>query len=135
MLGDRLAGVGGKRTVTSLIWASWMLALFVAHAETVTVRSGNGSVGGRDTAITFLAGPASSDFNHTLVQSDFTSAQTGPAAYILSGLGVEWLSRLSEDSSAHWVGTKPVPTKSMETQPRPCMLPVSRFQTRLPLPP
>jgi hypothetical protein len=30
-----------------------------------------------------------------------------PAAFILSGLGTEWITGLSEDPTAHWIGTNP----------------------------
>jgi len=107
---------GGKRIFTSLIWTGLALAVSSACAETVTIRSGNGFESSpvrstkpplelRDTAITFLQGPANSDFPQTLATSDFSSAQRGPAAYIQSGLGVGWLPGLTEDSSAHWIGT------------------------------
>jgi uncharacterized protein (TIGR03437 family) len=70
-----------------------------------TVRSGNGSVGGRDSAVTFLQGPVNTDFTHTFTSTDFSNAQNGPAAFILNGLGVIWLPSLSEDPLAHWIGT------------------------------
>ena len=79
----------------------------LVSAATVTVRSGNGSAGGTDHAITFLAGPATSDFPRVLSSVDFSNAQIGPSASILSGLGVIWLASLSEDPSARWIGTNP----------------------------
>ena len=75
-------------------------------AETVTVRSGNGAVGGTDRAVTFLLGPATGPFNHTFTSADFTSAQSGPAAFILSQTPY-WISGLPSDPSAHWIGTNP----------------------------
>jgi len=73
-------------------------------AETVTVRSGNGTVGGRDASVTFLLGPAIGDFTHTLTATDFSSAQSGPAAYIIRPNPL-WITGLSEDPSAKWIGT------------------------------
>jgi uncharacterized protein (TIGR03437 family) len=73
-------------------------------AETVTVRSGNGTVGGRDGSVTFLLGPAIGDFNHVFTASDFSAAQTGPPAFIIRPNPL-WISGLSEDASAKWIGT------------------------------
>ena len=84
----------------SLIAVSW------ASAETVTVRSGNGPVGGTDSSIHFLLGPTNGGFNHTFTSMDFASAQSGPAAFILSQTPY-WISGLPSDPSAHWIGTNP----------------------------
>ncbi|MGA2770097.1 MAG: IPT/TIG domain-containing protein [Bryobacteraceae bacterium] len=76
----------------------------LAIAESVTVRSGNGSVGARDSAVTFLLGPADTDFSHPFTSTDFSSAQNGPAAFIVSR-NASWISGLSVDSAASWIGT------------------------------
>lgn len=82
------------------------LTLFAssAMAATVTVRSGNGNLGGRDSAVTFLVGPANSDFSPPLSAVDFASAQRGPAAFIISPFPL-WLPSLSTDSTAKWIGS------------------------------
>jgi hypothetical protein len=41
-----------------------LLTASLGNTETVTVRSGNGNVGARDSAVTFLLGPADTDFSH-----------------------------------------------------------------------
>jgi uncharacterized protein (TIGR03437 family) len=81
-----------------------LAAGFVGCAETVNVRSGNGSLGGRDSSVTFLLGPSTGNLGHTLGTADFTSAQTGPNAYIVSPNPL-WIPGLSGDSSAKWIGT------------------------------
>ena len=74
------------------------------QTETVTVRSGNGSVGGRDGSVTFLLGPASGDLNQPFTASDFQSAQKGPAAFIISPNAL-WIKSLQEDALATWVSS------------------------------
>jgi uncharacterized protein (TIGR03437 family) len=88
-------------------WSFSLFAVSCATAETVTVRSGNGvTPPGRDLSITFLQGPATGDFGHTFTSSDFSAAQTGPAAFVVSP-NPSWLTKLSSDPSAHWIGTGP----------------------------
>jgi uncharacterized protein (TIGR03437 family) len=76
----------------------------VAVAETVTVRSGSGNIGSRDSSVTFLLGPANTDFSHPFTSTDFSNAQSGPAGFIVSRNPL-WVSGLSEDASAKWIGT------------------------------
>jgi hypothetical protein len=71
-------------------------------AETVTFRSGNGSVGGSDSVITFLGGPANAGFGTAFTSSDFTNAQTGTAAAIISPNGA-W-GTFPIDPAALWIG-------------------------------
>lgn len=89
-----------------------ILTASFACAETVTIRSGNGSVGTRDSFISFLLGPDASDFSSPLTVTDFANAQTGPAAYIptpgpcqVCGPNFHWASQLPSDPKAQWVGT------------------------------
>ena len=46
-------------------------------ADTVTLRSGNGSVGGQDRAIAMLKGPANGAFGHAFSSTDFTNEHRG----------------------------------------------------------
>lgn len=80
------------------------LTAAIASAQTVTVRSGNGSVGGRDAAVTFLLGPPTGDFNHLFTATDFSNAQAGPAAFIVTP-NPAWIPKLPSDPSAQWIGT------------------------------
>ena len=74
------------------------------NAATVTVRSGNGSIGGTDAYVRFLIGPSFGPFGHVFTAADFASAQTGPPAFILAPNPL-WISGLSEDPFAQWIGT------------------------------
>jgi hypothetical protein len=71
---------------------------------TITVRSGNGSPGGLDSAVTFLPGPSYGDFGHAFTPGDFSAAQTGAAAFIDPPNGA-WVSSLPADPPAQWIGT------------------------------
>jgi uncharacterized protein (TIGR03437 family) len=82
------------------------IAINPAGAQTVSLRSGNGTVGGTDSAITFLLGPEAGGFPSPFTQSDFLNAQSGPAAFIVPPNSA-WISGLSEDPSAKWIGTNP----------------------------
>ena len=73
-----------------------------ANATIVTLRSGNGSIGGTDSFVTFLDGPNATDFG-VLTAANFSSAQTGLAASIITANGA-WISSLAEDAAAKWIG-------------------------------
>ena len=88
-----------------------MLSSAAGFAATVTVRSGNGTIGGRDASITFLQGPADTDFASPFTQTDFTNAQNGPAAFILSPWA-GWVPSLSADPSAKWIGSSSISSSS-----------------------
>jgi len=84
-----------------------VLTALIANAQTATtVRSGNGAVGGTDSAVTFLQGPGDSDFANAFTATDFSNAQNGPAAFI-AARNSAWITGLSEDPSAQWIGTNP----------------------------
>ena len=76
----------------------------LASGQTVALRSGNGPVGGADNQVTFLLGPPTGPFDHPFTSADFASAQSGPAAFIVSPNPL-WISGLSSDPSTHWIGT------------------------------
>lgn len=80
------------------------IAASIVNAATVTVRSGNGSIGGTDAYVRFLIGPSFGPFGHVFTAADFASAQTGPPAFILAPNPL-WISGLSEDPFAQWIGT------------------------------
>lgn len=81
-----------------------VFGLFAASlsAESVSFRSGNGSVGGSDSSINFLGGPANSGFGAAFTASDFTNAQSGTAASIISPNGA-W-GTFPIDAAALWIG-------------------------------
>src|SRR5579863_2749576 len=83
-----------------------LLSTLLVTAATVTVRSGNGAIGGTDASIHFLLGPPIGDFGHLFTPTDFSNAQNGTPAYILSPNPL-WIRGLSPDPSAQWIGTNP----------------------------
>jgi hypothetical protein len=87
--------------------AALVLALVgtrLSQAETVVLRSGNGSVGGNDTLISMLAGPADAAFATAFTSSDFAAAGSGPAAFIIANHGA-WIATLPGDPLARWIST------------------------------
>jgi hypothetical protein len=92
------------RLMARCCWVLLVASASLAIAQTVTVRSGNGSVGGRDSSVTFLLGPANTDFSSSFTQADFSSAQHGPAAFIIPPNPL-WVPGLSADPNAKWIGT------------------------------
>jgi hypothetical protein len=88
-------------------WAAIALAFFggtISHAETVVLRSGNGSIGGNDTLISMLTGPADTNFSTAFTPADFSAAGSGPAAFIIANHGA-WTPTLSTDPLARWIST------------------------------
>jgi MYXO-CTERM domain-containing protein len=77
-----------------------------AHADQIiTLHSGNGSIGGADSAISMLVGPPNSAFANAFTATDFAAASTGPAATIISR-NASWLyTPAFSDPSAQWVST------------------------------
>jgi hypothetical protein len=71
-------------------------------AASITVHSGNGSVGSADSAVHFLLGPASTDFAAAFTAANFTSARTGPFARIIAPNGA-WVPA-SSIPGALWIG-------------------------------
>ncbi len=80
-----------------------LLALMpaVTSAGLVTVRSGNGVIGGTDSAITFLGGPINNGFTAPLNAGNLTSAAGGPAAFVIPN-NSNWAVDLG--TSAKWIG-------------------------------
>ena len=81
----------------------FLLVTATIPAATVTIRSGNGSIGATDASVHFLLGPSSGDFGHVFTPSDFLNAQTGPPAFIVTPNSL-WIPNLSSDPLAKWVG-------------------------------
>jgi hypothetical protein len=102
-----------RRTVFSTLPLQYVCAISAftlaalaipARAETVVVRSGNGIVGGTDTLVNMLLGPANSAFGAAFTPADFTSAQTGPDAFIIAPNGA-WIASLPSNPAALWIST------------------------------
>src|SRR4051812_8161695 len=75
-----------------------------ARAETVILRSGNGSIGSNDSLVNMLVGPADSEFSTAFTAANFTSARTGPDAFIIAPNG-SWISALAGDPTSKWIAT------------------------------
>ena len=75
------------------------------NEQTITVRSGNGSPGGPDAAVTFLAGPQGGAFVAPFTAIEFDGAKTGPAAAVLSP---PFSTLIASDPAAQWIGTSQV---------------------------
>ncbi len=69
----------------------------------LALRTGDGSIGGLDARVRFLAGPAGG-FGRVLSASDFTAAASGPSANVIAPDG-GWRANLAADSAAQWIGT------------------------------
>jgi len=78
----------------------------VTFAETVILQSGNGAVGGTDSQITMLLGPADTPFSTAFTPADFAAAQSGPAASIIANHPA-WIATLPSNPSARWISTAP----------------------------
>jgi hypothetical protein len=76
----------------------------MSHAETVVLRSGNGSIGGNDTLISMLTGPADTNFSTAFTPADFAAAGSGPAAFIIANHGA-WIPTLPGDPLARWISS------------------------------
>ena len=79
------------------------LTAVLAYADqTITVRSGNGSVGSRDSQVHVLRYGRSADI--TPAAADFTTAQTAPFAYIVAP-DATYVPSLPSDPAAKWIAT------------------------------
>src|SRR5579862_5993945 len=73
-----------------------LIAATLSNAETVTVRSGS--------SVHFLAGPSTGQFSRVFTTADFSNAQNGTAAFVITPNPL-WLPSLGADPSAKWIGT------------------------------
>jgi len=76
-----------------------VIAASCVSATTITVVSGNGSVGSADSQIHFLGGPANTDFG-AFTPASFTSAQIGSFAQIINP-HPSWNATIA---GAQWIG-------------------------------
>jgi hypothetical protein len=70
--------------------------------ETITLRSGNGSIGQADSKVKMLVGPADTHFSNLFTNTDFTAARNGSAALITQNNGA-WIASLPADANAKWI--------------------------------
>ena len=101
-----------KSTISGLI-VGLMASISTAQADQIiNLKSGNGVIGGTDSAISMLVGPLDTYFGDPLVSpgtpfaaSDFTNARTGPQANIIPNHHA-WVPPASfSDTSAQWIST------------------------------
>ncbi len=108
--------VGAAMVAISLINSESM------RAETVALQSGNGAIGGTDSQISMLLGPADAPFSALLTAADFAAAQTGPAASIIANHPA-WIATLPSNAGAR--GSRPAPTVRAKAAPL-CTRSISR---------
>ncbi len=85
--------------------AVFFLSAPSVRADLVILHSGNGPLGGNDGQVHMLVGPGNGPFTSAFAASDFTSADTGPNAFIIPRNTSGWIANLSTDSAAQWIGT------------------------------
>lgn len=76
-----------------------------AFGGTITLQSGNGPVGGTDSRVTMLVGPANGGFGVVFDSSHFAAALSGPPAFVSPANGA-WKAHLDPDPSAEWLTTR-----------------------------
>lgn len=85
-----------------------LLSLMVqpAFALVIDLKSGNGSLGGSDSDISMLLGPANTGFSSVFTPADFSAARSGPAAEIISN-HTAWIppASFAGDTTAQWIST------------------------------
>ncbi len=80
-----------------------------ASATIIDLYSGNGVIGGTDSKITFLQGPANSAFANAFTASDFLAAKNGLAAPIINSHPAwvsEGLDSIGGNAAAQWISDK-----------------------------
>lgn len=75
-----------------------------AEAETLVLRSGNGSVGGSDAQVRMLVGPINGSFASAFTATDFANARGGNSAVIIAPHSL-WIASLPSDPAAGWIST------------------------------
>jgi hypothetical protein len=95
------------RTIAALFaFLCAMLTPEVGRADLILLHSGNGSVGGTDSEVSMLVGPADSPFGVAFTPADFIAAGSGPFASIVAP-HADWLPFLPADPTAKWISTDP----------------------------
>ena len=87
-----------------LVFAVGLCSMGVAQAAVITLQSGNGVVGGLDSQVRMLVGPANTGFTTALTPVDFAAASAGVAAYIVTP-HVFWAGGLTGNPAAQWIST------------------------------
>jgi hypothetical protein len=97
--------MGGFMGIRTLLAAGLVVfgAVSAQANQIISLHSGNGTIGGTDSAINFLVGPANSGFAAPFTPTDFANASAGAAASIITPNGA-WGASLPP---AQWIGTNP----------------------------
>lgn len=94
-----------NRSIPAGVAVACGLWLSAADAGTIAIRSGNGPVGGLDSEITMLVGPANGAFGAAFGPAHFAAAESGPHAFVSVSDGA-WKSHLDADPAAEWITTR-----------------------------
>jgi hypothetical protein len=99
-----------KSLKSALVGIAFVAGIGVTSAsadQIINLRSGNGTVGGTDSAISMLVGPADTFFATAFTAADFASARSGPQAQIISR-NAAWIDPSAfSDTSAQWINDIP----------------------------
>ncbi|MFA7332200.1 MAG: T9SS type A sorting domain-containing protein [Candidatus Delongbacteria bacterium] len=98
MLNLRTAGLAGLLSISALSGTAGAL-------ESISLHSGNGPLGGLDGQIQLLVGPANGPFAAAFTPADFSGADLGAPASIISNHGA-WIPNLG-DGISQWISTGP----------------------------
>jgi hypothetical protein len=91
-------------SLTILAWCASARAQ-IPQTSTITLRSGNGTVGGRDSAVTLVpASPAAKPFTGAFTPTSFADARIGQSAIIVNPQS-GWLAALAGDAQSQWIAT------------------------------
>lgn len=97
---------------TSMRWRGVVLTGLLASVpatspalEILSLHSGNGPLGGLDGQITMLTGPPNGPFAHLFTAADFSAADLGAPASVISNHGA-WIPNLG-DGVSRWISTGP----------------------------
>jgi len=87
-----------------------LIALFAPYssgASTITLHSGNGTIGTTDSLITMFLGPADLPFSAAFTSTDFAAARSGLGATITHQEAGVWKVVLDSDPTAKWIRNGP----------------------------
>ncbi len=98
--------------MTKVLCAGALVAVAgLASAETITIRSGTGSVGQPDVRSHVLTRSGLGPFPNLFTSADFAAARGGPAGFV-HGAEASWVSSMAADASARWVGSNTAASSS-----------------------
>tara|TARA_R110000868_G_scaffold11751_13_gene57343 strand:- start:4950 stop:5729 length:780 start_codon:yes stop_codon:yes gene_type:complete len=92
---------------------SAVLAVPAGADQIITLHSGNGTVGGADSQITFLQGPLDTGFGSAFTPADFAAAGEGSSATVVNPHGA-WITAASFNANA---STAAVPAQWISNSP------------------